>query len=352
MNTIRYSAIVLLSILITWILPAQEKSGGKVHGYVFGDYFYKVGGDSTGSSSQYSSSKKADQAFQFRRLYLYYDHVFNETFAAQFLLEGNDKALTDGKHGVFVKTAYLEWKEIIPMGNLMIGLVPTPTWSSPGSVAEKTWNYRSVEKTIADSRSLGSASDIGVLLRGTFDSEERFSYVVMVGNGTGQKPENNKYKKYYAGLRTKPVKELVIEGYVDFEPAADEKDKTTLKGFAAYQTETFTAGVEAVTQTQKKAGAAGADRSPFGVSFFVLAPIPSLGNLNAFARYDLFNPDTRVSDAGFNESFITAGLDYMPIKNVHLMPNVWVNMFSDKNPAGVSRDADVVARLTFFFVYK
>lgn len=344
---------VLVAVLGVQRATAQEKSGGKVHGCLFGDYFYKIAGDSTGNGSQYSSLKKDEQAFQFRRFYLYYDHIFNETFSAQFLLEGNDKALEPGgRHGVFVKTAYLEWKDIIPMGNLMIGLVPTPTWSSPGSVAEKIWNYRSIEKTIADFRCLGSASDIGVSLRGNFDGEGKFNYVAMIGNGTGQKPENNKYKKYYAGLRAKPVNEFVIEGYVDFEPAAGDKDKTTLKGFAAYQTETFTAGVEVVTQTQKKAGAAGADRSPFGLSFFAWAPIPGVDNLNAFARYDFFNPDTKVPKAGFNESFITAGLDYMPIKNVHFMPNVWVNTFSDKSPAGVSRDADVVARLTFFFVYK
>jgi hypothetical protein len=342
--------VIMLAAALTHRVAAEDKPAGKVHGYVFGDYFYKFGGDSTGSGSQYSSLKKAEQAFQFRRIYLYYDHSISEKFAAQFLLEANDKAFTDGKHGVFVKTAYVEWKELIPLGSVALGMVPTPTWS--WGVSEKVWNYRSIEKTITDFRGLGSASDIGIAVRGKFDEGGTVNYVAMIGNGSGQKPESNKYKKYYASLSVKPVKEIVVEGYVDFEPAASEKDKTTIKGFAAYQSEQITVGAEVVTQIQKNAGVAGADKTPFGLSVFVWAPIPGSENLNAFARYDFHNPNTKISGAGLNEGFITAGLDYMPIKNVHLMPNVWVNTFSNKASGGTNPDADVVGRMTFFYIYK
>jgi hypothetical protein len=151
---------------------------------------------------------------------------------------------------------------------------------------------------------------------------------------------------------------LVLEGYVDFEPNAGDKNKTTLKGFAAYQTETFTAGVEALTQIQAKQGVIPPgqttpnDKTPFGISLFAWAPIPNVEGLNAFVRYDFYNPDTKVSNAGFKESFITAGLDYMPIKHVHLMPNIWINSFSNKASTGTTPDADVVGRMTFFYIYK
>lgn len=346
-----FSSLLLLS---PTLLLSQDKSSGRVSGYVFGDYFYKLGGDSTGSGSQYSQLHKTAQAFQFRRFYLYYDHTFDDSFAAQFLLEGNDKTLTDGKHGVFVKTAYLEWKNIFHNASLWFGLIPTPTWSL---LSEKVWNYRSIEKTITDFRGLGSASDIGVGLRGKFGDDGQFSYVAMIGNGNGQKPENNKLKKYYLSLSVKPAKEFVVEGYVDYEPGFNERNKTTLKGFAAYQTEKFTLGVEALTQIQAKQGSIPAgqttpdDKTPFGISFFAWAPIPNVQGLNAFARYDFYNPNTKLPSSGFNESFITAGLDYMPIKNVHLMPNIWINSFSNKG-TGPTPDTDVVARITFFYVYK
>lgn len=329
---------------------AQDQPTGKVHGYVFGDYYYKVQGDSSGSGSQYSSVKKAAQAFQFRRFYLYYEQNLSEKFFAQFLLEGNDKALDPGgKHGVFVKTAFLEWKEIIPLGGLLLGLVPTPTWSL---LSEKVWNYRSIEKTIIDYRALGSASDIGIMLRGKFDSAGTVNYVAMIGNGNGQKPENDKFKKYYLSLSAKPIKEFVVEGYADYQPAAADKNKTTLKGFAAYKSADLTVGAEVFQQMQEKARSGGADVKPFGVSLFAWAPISGVSKLNVFARFDYYDPDTEDSDSGFTENFITAGLDFMPLKDVHFMPNVWVNTFSDKSPANISRDADVVVRMTFFYIYK
>lgn len=346
----QFFALILTVLIFSVNLFAQEITGAKVHGYVFGDYFYKLAGNATEvTPSQYSKVEKDFQAFQFRRLYLYLDYTFDENFNAQFLLEGNDKALEPGgKHGIFVKTAYLEWKNLIPMSSLAIGLIPTPTWSWSNS--EKTWGYRSIEKTITDFRGLGSASDIGIGLKGKFDKDATFSYTLMIGNGTGQKPESNKYKKYYGNFAVKPMKDLIIEAYGDYEPAADEKSKTTLKGFASYKFSDITLGVEAVQQTQKKIGTNGADIVPFGVTFFAWAPLTS--GLNAFARYDLYNPNTKVSDAGYKENFIVAGLDYMPIPNVHIMPNIWINTFSGKSSNVAKKDEDVIARITFFYVYK
>lgn len=355
-----FAVLILSSLAYAQDKSAQrvESSTRKVHGYVMADYYYMIGADMAASrgSGQFSSTPKDYQAFQFRRVYLYYEHNLSEQFFAQFLLEGNDKTFTyddkagdkRGLHSVFIKTAYLEWKDILTNHNLAIGLVPTPTWT--WSFAEKTWNYRSIEKTITDFRGLGGAVDMGVSMRGKFDDAGTFGYVAMIGNGQGAKAENNKYKKFYAQLNAKPTKELLLEGYVDFEPNLGDKNKTTLKGFAAYQTKEFTVGAEVVRQTQAKAGVNGADIVPFGLALFAWSPIPGVENLNAFARFDSFDPDTKVTNQGFKESFYVLGFDYMPIGNVHIMPNIWVNSYSAKGTG--SRDADVVGRLTFFYVYK
>lgn len=345
---ITLSVLLLLALSASGLL-SQDAPAGKFSGLVFGDYFYKIQGDSTGTGSQYSALQKDQQAFQLRRFYLFYDYAFSESFASQFLLEGNDKALTDGRHGVFIKTAFVEWKNILPLTSLSFGLIPTPTWIA---VTEKTWGYRAVEKTIADFRGLGIATDIGVGLKGKFSESGTVSYAAMIGNGSGQKPETNKYKKYYGSFLYKPSSDLIIEGYADFEPSSDDRSTTTLKGFAAYQTESVTVGCEVVSQTQKKAGAAGADRAPVGVAAFVRAPFPGAENLGWFARFDYFNPDTKVSSGGFTERFMTAGFDFTPAKNLHVMPNLWVNTFSDKSAADLSRDADIVGRVTFFLVFK
>jgi hypothetical protein len=340
--------ILVLGVVSVGTMLGQDKPAGKVHGYVFGDYFYKIGGTNTGSGSQFSNVPKAFQAFQLRRLYLYYDHNLSDKFAAQFLLEGNEKIMeTGGRHGIFIKTAYLEWKDAIPKGSIAFGLVPTPTWS--WGLSEKSWNYRSVEKTITDFRGLGGASDIGLALRGKFDSDGMFGYVAMISNGNGQKPENNKHKKYYLSLNAKPIKEVIVEGYVDYEPAGKDINKTTAKGFLAYQGEGITVGVEVVQQTQKNGPTDSTTVTPLGMSFFSWVKI--VDGLNGFARVDLYNPNSKLDNVGYKETFFTVGLDWMPIKDVHLMPNVWLNSFKAKGTAP-TRDADLVGRLTFFYVYK
>ena len=346
-----FTIFVLCSSIYSQNTTPVEK-GGKVWGYVFGDYFFKASGDSSGSSTQYGSYPNSFQGFEMRRAYLGYDYTFNDKFTSQILLEGNDKILTSTRLGLYIKTAFVEWKAFEKV-SFAIGLVPTPTFA--WALNEKAWNYRSVEKTIADMRGLGIASDLGVATRGRFDKAGNYGFAFMIGNGNGQKPEINKFKKYYGTLFAKPVKGLQMEVYADYEPAADDKNKTTLKGFVGYTYEKFNFGVEVVQQTQKNAGGKDIDAVPFGISSFVWGNLLGMENrpvLNAFARFDMYNPDTKNDSTGYKENFITAGLDYMPIENIHFMPNVWVNSYKAKSTTGTERKADVVARMTFFFVFK
>jgi hypothetical protein len=350
----------LLIILTTLSLSAavsfaQDQPAGKVHGYVFGDYYYKMGGEKAKaySTTQYSDSALTKGgAFQFRRIYLYYEHAISENFQAQFLLEGNDGSLDGkGRHTTFVKLANLEWKNILPNQNLAIGMVGTPTWA----LSEKVWGYRAIEKTIADMRGLGSASDIGVTMKGKFGSEGMFGYAAMIGNGNGQKPENNKSRKYYGSFSAKPIKGLILEAYGDFESEITEPKKynkidqnTMIKGFAAYQTDMITVGLEAFKQTQKYTDTT--DITPLGISMFASAPLMK-DKLSAYARLDIYNANTKNTKTGYKENFITAGVDFLAHKNVHIMPNIWVNSFSKKGSTP-TRKADTVARVTFFYVYK
>lgn len=353
MKTVHLLSLLLLLTSIT--VQAQDQPAGKVSGYVFGDYFYKSGGEKAKavSTTQYSDSALTKGgAFQLRRIYLYYEHSISETFQAQFLLEGND-GTTDGKgrHSVFIKLANLEWKNFLPDQNLAIGMVATPTWA----LSEKAWGYRSIEKPIIDMRGLGSSSDIGLLIKGSFGNEKMFGYMAMIGNGNGQKPENNKSKKYYGSLSAKPIKGLTFEVYGDLESSITEPKKQfkssqniLVKGFTAYQTDQFTVGVEAFKQTQKYTDTTNV--TPLGISLFASAPLVK-DKLRAFARFDNYDSNTKNTSSGYKENFITAGVDYTAHKNVHIMPNIWLNTFSKKGSTS-NRKADTVARITFFYVYK
>lgn len=94
-----------------------------------------------------------------------------------------------------------------------------------------------------------------------------------------------------------------IEAYSDFEPNTGDKSKLTVKGILAYQNASFTAGVEAVQQIQKKYGLNNSDMSPLGISTYVWGTIikdkkTKVSKLNAFARFDYFDPDTKTDSSG------------------------------------------------------
>jgi hypothetical protein len=341
--------LFLIIICYSSFSVSQEKSGGYIHGLIVGDFFYKTSGDAQlfGGASQFSQPLPKDSSgFQIRRLQIFYDYTFSKEFSTRFQLEGNEKSLDPaGRLSLYMKTAYLEWKNLVPQSSLSIGLVPTPTWIN----VEGLWGYRSVEKTITDFRGLGSLTDMGVHLRGTLFSEGSVGYSLMVGNGNAQKPENNKYKKYYAMVNGTPLQNLSVEAYADYEPYAQEKDRTTWKVFLSYQASPLMIGAEILEQVQQRQDSIFADAAPFGISLFSWYRCSEI--LKVYGRIDYYDPNRYSSKTGFSEYFISLGFDYMPIPNVHFMPNIWINAFSDKSSAGQKKDPDIVPRITFFFMF-
>lgn len=327
----------------------QEKSGGFIHGLIVGDYFYKTGGDSQpfGGASQFSQPLPKDSSgFQIRRLQLFYDYTFSDEFSTRFQLEGNEQSLDpNGRLSLYMKTAYLEWKNLVPNSSLYIGLIPTPTWIN----VEGQWGYRSVEKTITDFRGLGSLVDMGVHLRGTLFSERSVGYSLMIGNGNAQKPENNNFKKYYAMINGKLIQNLSLEAYMDYESNPQRKDRTTWKAFLSYQEPSLMIGTEIIEQVQKKQDTLFADYAPFGISVFSWYRLSH--QWKVYGRIDRYDPNRFSSHTGFYEYFISLGLDYMPISNIHFMPNIWINTFTDKTSSGRTKSADVVPRITFVFLF-
>ncbi len=352
--------LLYITLFISANLFAQAKIDdephGKVWGYAFGDYFYKSGGDSSGDNLEYSKYNKDFNSFTFRRIYLGYDYTINKTFETRVVLsyEGND-TIADGNRSVFVKDAYVNWKNIFANSDLTIGLLPTPGYSY---TSEKLWSYRSIEKTIMDQRGFLSSRDLGVMLSGSFDNDKNYGYYLMIGNGRGTRLENNKYKRFYGTLFGNFLnKKLTADIYSDYEAFGNSQSKNTLQTFIAYKNDNLAAGAETFAQFQKNFNTtvtgstiAHSDIIPFGLSLFINASMND--KIKLFGRYDFFNPDTKNSSTGFNQMFVTAGLDYMPQKNIHIMPNIWLNGYSAKHSQTVKRRTDVVPRITFYYEYR
>jgi hypothetical protein len=284
--------------------------------------------------------------------------------------------LTDNKLTYYIKLANLRWKNIWKGTDLVIGQSATPAFPL---LTESIWGYRSIERTVADIRRTPSF-DLGVSLQGKFDSKGNYGYNVMVGNGTSAKPENDKFKWFYGDVFAKFFNQkLVFDLYADYERLPGSinyhHSRNMVKGFVAYTTPAFTVGVEAfinrgqndvvgLNTTAKDTLSANAK----AVSVYVKGRITK-DKLGFFARVDSYNPDSKYDNNLYTsykgitgnyepnnkEMFMTAGLDFTPMKNVHFMPNVWYNRYTaqQSNLSGpANRDHDLVFRLTFYYIYR
>jgi len=353
----------------------EFKPSGKLWGYTFGDFLYKAHTNSYNmSNTQYASTPKDFNTLEFRRIYLGYDYDISEHFSTQFLLAYEGTSLSsDGNRSVYIKIANMRWKNIFHNGDLVIGAMAPPTFIN----SESVWGYRSLEKTIMDMRKIGSSNDVGISLQGKFNDKGDYGYNFMVSNGSGAKPETDRFKKFYANVYAKFMdQKIILDLGADNEwtqSHPNQKSKTTYKVFLGYQTKTFTAGIEAFQQVQKNNSLIYDDQIPpaiqdtvnalaSGISVFARGSIT--GKLGYILRYDYYNPDSKFNAGNiyapsysgvYTESFLLAGLDYAPVKNIHFMPNVWYDMYTNRYTAvnNLSKKSnDLALRLTVYYIFR
>jgi len=370
---------------------------GKFSAQFFGDVFYKMHADSLArdNNGQYSGATasgapnvpKNSYDFQLRRVYLGYNYDISKSFTTEFLLayeEGNAGSTLDltSERSVYMKLANIRWKNIFANADVIFGAQATPGYTAS---SEANWGYRSVEKTLTDKNGIIKSSDLGLALRGAFNDAKDYGYDLLLADGTGQKlpallsggDNSGRNKKLYVDLWGKFMeKKIVVQVYFDDQKTSDPADQnvSTLKFYAAYATTPLTIGAELFMQTKTNSVKDSnfssqnnevADQKPFGFSVFATAQLIE-NSLNAFARFDMFNPDNNYLTSGVkytggdnatgfaNTTFIVAGLDWTPYKNVHIMPNLWYQGYTAKatgTTGKVSSDNDIVPRITFFYKY-
>ncbi|MXY83762.1 MAG: hypothetical protein F4Y91_17310 [Gemmatimonadetes bacterium] len=313
-------------LILGWVFAAQAAEG-TINGYMFGDYYYVLAADEADAKQPHKRN-----AFRFRRVYFTYQKAIATDFAVRFRLEATDTGFgEDAKMEPFLKHGYLQWKQGLGDADLYLGLSGTPTWA----VAEKVWGYRSIAKTVLDWNKIGSSADLGAALKG---SAGQLRYHLMVGNGPGQKPEDDHGKKFYGSLSFKAADRLVLEGYADFNARPAGRNERTFKGFVGWQGAKGKAGLEVFSRTHERAGDSDEDHVITGVSAFGSLPLSAV--LKGFGRIDAVARDAEDT----TDWLFIAGLDYSPATDVHLMPNAIVEA-----PAG--HDANVQGRLTFFYKF-
>jgi hypothetical protein len=364
------------------------KPSGKLWGLAFGDYYYKAHSDqlNRGGSNQYTNIEEHRNAFQFRRIYLGYSYELSEKFSAELVLAGEDNIavkgvssgdlLSNDKLSFYIKQANLRWKSIWKGTDLLMGQVSSPAFTMS---SDPVWGYRSAERTIVDIRRTPS-SDMGVTLQGKFDPKSgNFGYNLMIGNGNGARPENDKFKWFYGDVYTKLFdKRILIDLYADYErlnwAAGFHHSRNMVKVLIAYTTPKFNLGIEGFVNNGKNdiTGTRGVTADTLtakakGLSVFARGIITT-NKLGYFVRFDTFNPYSNYNEGAYysykgfssaydpnnKERFISAGLDFTPVKSVHFMPNIWYNRYvaQQSNLNGAAKhDYDLVYRATFFFQF-
>ncbi len=401
--------LILLSTLSLFLIGGLAKSSHaqdttfKPHwsfgGQIFADYYNMLSADT--ASSKYAGplgkfyyepnsntpnaakdNQKFYQAFDMRRVQVGANYYFSPNITAKVLLE-HESAYTNGdveadsKSSVYVKEASLTFSNWIPMGNVIFGQQAMNVFS----VDEGLWGYRGIEKTILDLRGSTEtgSNDLGIQAVGNFDNDKDFGYALAIVNSdNSSKVEDIKDKVVAFDLNAKFMdKHIVVDvagddggvptaasiadvSFPTYTPdstkAANVSESNSLwKIAAAYTSSVFTIGALYANHTlggQSKS-VAGNDAVQTDLSVFANATIIDK-SLRVFARYDMFDPDSKANDnsSGRKESTIIAGLDWLPdgtnAPNVHVDPNVEIDSFTDKGSEGLTFEPIMVARLTFF----
>ena len=316
------TALILLAIGQSDFAMATET---KLNGYMFGDYYYAVSGPN-----------EKRNAFQLRRIYLTHDIKWDDSFSGRLRFEAKDAGFgSGGTMDPFVKDAYLryQWNG----RSLYAGQSPTPIWS----ITETMWGYRALEKTIMDLNKIGSSRDNGIAFNTGLGGSGKIDLRLMVGNGNSTKSEKDNDKKLYGLVQLKPAGDLVATAYVDWQSHPKDRDQSTFAVMVGTKSEDLHGAVEVFTQTRKNA-AAGEDVTSQGVSVFGAKRLRE--RTKAFARADIFDPNNDVDDDG--NILVMGGLDWMPTKGIHIMPNAQVVIH---NAPGV--DIEVVPRVTGVFKF-
>lgn len=311
-------------------------------GYMMGDYYYVAQNNNAEIEGQ--------NGFWFRRIYFTQDNKLSDEFQVRLRLElGSPGDFTSSsKIEPFLKDGYLKWMK--SGHSITFGLSSTPTFE----YIESIWGYRSVEKTPADIYKLGSSRDFGLSFQGKLDQAKKISYNFMVSNGSGTKAETSKGKKVMFALGYQLTSSFSFEFYSDYDDRPGKANRNSFQGFLAYKTKNYRLGLQLLQQ--KRQQDRGEDQEIRMLSVFGATKLKE--KLWTFARFDRsFDPvpeGPTISYLPVNGSskfnFLVAGIDFRPIPQVQLMPNVEMVFYDKSN--GVRPGTDIIPRFSFYYIWK
>jgi len=329
--------------------PAPAQAQGKLSAWVFGDYYtYADSADST---------RVNENGFWFRLINLAWDQKIDESFSTRIRLEAASPGTFTGPPAtlqLYAKDAWVKWTH--DRHSVIMGLTTPPSHT----FTEAIWGYRYLEKFPFELSGFGGSRDIGVGVTGSFLTDSRLGYHVMVGNGAGLLSEQDVDKRVSGSLHYRFAGGISLEGYADYEPRAGHSDRATFRGFVAYQTERFRASAEFDDQNRQVASGGSYDLQTLSgfVAGGVTEKIWLVGRVDRHLEPDpAYSRDTAPGrpyipyNSSVANTFVLAGVEFQTEGGVAFSPNVELVLYDDPAGGGPAPDNDVIGRFTFMFSY-
>lgn len=295
--------LTLLSLaLAPSALAAEDKPLDiKFDGVLFAQYGYDL--TDTGAEAT-----DGFNAFDLTRAYAGFRVDKGPHLAVRLLLDAG-RNVDNTKQWVFVKNAYVEWKDPAPGLKLQAGMVGSP-WTV---FYDNFWGARYVSKSFADQFKVLQTADFGVSAQGNH-AKGLVDWTAVAVNGEGYaSPEIDQTKTFQGRLTIDPMAKgeknnLPISGIVSYSTAPYKGDATLVYGGAVGFRHDY------VLVWGEYIGQSTGDLSAGGYSAVVMPKIPDV--LNVIVRYDHWDPDADTDKDGTNR--IVGGLSHDFVKRTSL----------------------------------
>jgi hypothetical protein len=293
-----------------------------------------------------NAAEKGTNAFELQRVDIGFEHFFSKSVNAFAQVEVNDNTAQAGTaSSLFMKQAYVEVRNILPQMRVVMGLSPTPAVVT----SERIWGYRSLEMLPLEKYGMAPSVDNGIAMKGKIDPDGMVAYHVMVANGTGTLTEGDKIKRLYASMGLTPMKGFTIEGYVDFTNAGNDRYRASFKGLIGLEDVDYAFGLEGIYGINHHTLTQWYNESPYAISLYGWGQMAE--KIRIVYRGDYYDDDQNNVKTGMRTIEGMLGIDYLPVPEVHIIPNVVYSTYTVKNAGAVKPDDGITVRLTAAFSF-
>ena len=302
-----------LIILLTYI-SISIAADGKIGGVTYFDY----------------TNSKEKSAFDFKRQYFSYgidisDEVkfrvvfdVGRTDVGTVLRKDGGEKSEDTRLVAFLKKAQIDHRT--SYGKISMGLIGMNTYN----IQEKNWGYRFIEKSAIDKYKFSSTADLGIGFSRVLVNQLKMSLQVV--NGEGYKnPQSDKYHKI-AFNSTYGEHNLVKNsgfnaGVVYTTEQTDDKPNSMASLFGGFAGMGLRLGGQ--FNMLKKGGI---ESQIISVS----SNYSMTDKLDAFVRYDMFDPNTDEIDGWKdNSTYLIAGIQLSCGNGLLVAPNIRMESYED-----------------------